>query len=48
MAYMDEGSKGGRRSVLAVSIVAASMIVLMIVMGVSGKNVTQNTAQSNT
>ena len=48
MAYMDEGSKGGRRSVLALSIVAAVMIVLMILIGVSGKNVTQNTAQSST
>jgi len=48
MAYMDEGSKGGRRSVLAISIVVASMIVLMIVIGVSGRNVTQTTAQSNT
>jgi hypothetical protein len=48
MAYMDEGSKGGRRSVLALSIVAASMIVLTIVVGVSGKNVAQNTTQSNT
>jgi hypothetical protein len=48
MADMDEGSKGGRRSVLAFGIVAAVMTVLLIVIGVTGKNVAQNTAQSNT
>ena len=48
MADMDEGSKGGRRSILAFGIVAAVMTVLLIVIGVAGKNVAQNTAQSNT
>ena len=48
MADMDEGSKGRRRSVLAFGIVAAVMTVLLIVIGVAGKNVAQNTAQSNT
>ena len=48
MADMDEGSRGGRRSVLAFGIVAAIMTVLLIAIGVSGKNVTSNMAQSNT
>jgi hypothetical protein len=48
MADMDEGSKGGRRSVLAFGIVAAVMTVLLIVIGVAAKNVAQNTAKSNT
>ena len=48
MADMDEGSKGGRRSVLAF-IVAAIMTVLLIGIGVAGKNVAPNTtAQLNT
>jgi arginine exporter protein ArgO len=38
MAVMDEGSKGGRRSVLAFGIVAAIMTVLLIVIGVAGKS----------
>jgi hypothetical protein len=46
MADMDEGSKGGRRSVLAFGIVAAIMTVLLI--GIGGKNVAPNTAQLNT
>ena len=45
---MDEGSRGGRRSVLAFGIVTAIMTVLLIAIGVSGKNVTSNMAQSNT
>jgi hypothetical protein len=45
MADMDEGS-GGRRSVLAFGIVAAIMTVLLIGIGVAGKNVAP-TAQSN-
>jgi hypothetical protein len=48
MADMDEGSKGGRRSVLAFGIVAAIMTVLLIGIGVAGKNVAPNTAQSDT
>ena len=48
MADMDEGSRGGRRSVLAFGIVAAIMTVLLIAIGVSGKNVTSNMSQSNT
>ena len=48
MADMDEGSKGGRRSVLAFGIVAAIMTVLLIGIGVAGKNVASNTAQLNT
>jgi len=47
MADMDEGSKGGRRSVLVFGIVATIMIVAMIGIGVAGKNVALNTAQSN-
>jgi hypothetical protein len=46
MADMDEGSKGGRRSVLAFGIVAAIMTVLLIGIGVAGKNVAPNTAQN--
>ena len=45
---MDEGSKGGGRSVLAFGIVAAIMTVLLIVIGVTGKNVAPNAAQLNT
>ena len=48
MADMDEGSKGGRRSVLAFGIVAATLTVLLILVGVAGKSVTPNTPQSNT
>jgi hypothetical protein len=50
MAEMDEGSKGGRRSVLLFSIVATSLTVALILIGVAGKNVTPNPnmAQSNT
>jgi hypothetical protein len=48
MTHMDEGSKGGRNSVLAFSIVTAFMLVLMILIGVAGKNTTPNTAQLTT
>jgi hypothetical protein len=48
MTYMDEGSKGGRNSVLVVGIVPAIMIVLMILIGVAGKNTTPNMAQLTT
>ena len=45
---MDEGSKGGRRSVLTFGIVAAIMTVLLIFVGVAGKSVAPNTPQANT
>jgi hypothetical protein len=48
MADMDEGSKGGRRSALAFGIVAATLTVLLILVGVAGKSVAPNTPQSNT
>ena len=50
MAEMDEGSKGGRRSVLLFSIVATFLTVALILIGVVGKNVAPNPnmAQSNT
>ena len=48
MADMDEGSKGGRRSVLAFGIVAATLTVLLILVGVAGKSVAPNTAQTTT
>jgi hypothetical protein len=48
MTHMDEGSKGGRNSVLAFSIVSAFMIVLMLLIGVAGKSTTPNTAQLTT
>jgi hypothetical protein len=48
MTDMDEGSKGGRNSVLLFGIVAATLTVLLILVGVAGKSVGPNTAQSNT
>jgi hypothetical protein len=39
MTDMDEGSKGGRRSVLVFGLVAATLTVLLILVGVAGKNV---------
>ena len=48
MTEKDEGSKGGRRSVLTFGLVAAIMTVLLILIGVAGKNVAPNTPQSNT
>jgi hypothetical protein len=48
MTDMDEGSKGGPRSVLVFGIVAATLTVLLILVGVAGKSVAPNTAQSNT
>jgi hypothetical protein len=48
MADMDEGSKGGRRSVLVFGLVAATVTVLLILVGVAGNNVAPNMAQSNT
>ena len=48
MTDTDEGSKGGRRSVLAFGIVAATMTVLLILIGVAGKSVAPNAPQANT
>ena len=48
MTDMDEGSKGGRRSVLVFGPVAATVTVLLILVGVAGNNVAPNMAQSNT
>ena len=48
MADMDEGSKGGRRSVLIFGIVASIITVLLIGIGVSGRNAPPNIVQSNT
>ena len=48
MADMDEGSKGGRRSLLAFGIVAATLTVLLILVGVAGKSVAPNTPLANT
>jgi hypothetical protein len=45
---MDEGSKGGRRFALVFGVVAATLTVLLIVIGVAGKNAAPNTAHSNT
>jgi hypothetical protein len=45
MVDTDEGSKGGRRSVFG--LVAAVLTVLLVLVGVSGRKVTQDT-QSNT
>ena len=47
MADMDEGSEGGSRSVLTFGIVATIMTVLLIAIGVAGRDVTPNAAQSN-
>jgi hypothetical protein len=46
--YMDEGSKGGRRSALVFGVVAATLTALLILIGLAGKNVAPNTPQSNT
>jgi hypothetical protein len=48
MTDMDEGSRGGRNSVLVFGLVAATLTVLLILIGVAGKNVAPNMAQSNT
>ena len=48
MTDMDEGSKGGRNSVLLFGLVAATLTVLLIFVGLAGKNVGPNMAQSNT
>jgi hypothetical protein len=44
----DEGSKGGRNSVLIFGVVAATLTVLLILVGVAGKSVAPNTPLSNT
>jgi hypothetical protein len=46
MTHVDEGSKGGSRSVLMFSVVAAFLTVTLILIGVTGRNV-PNTVQSN-
>jgi hypothetical protein len=48
MTHMDEGSKGGRNSVLLFGLVASILTVLLILVGVAGKNVAPNLAQSST
>jgi hypothetical protein len=48
MADMNEGSKGGLRSILVFSLVAATLTVLLIVVGVAGKSVAPNTPQTTT
>ena len=48
MTHMDEGSRGGRSSVLLFGVVAATLTVLLILVGVAGKNVAPNTPQANT
>ena len=45
---MTEGSKGGRRSIMVFGLVVAITIVMLILIGVTGKNVAPNTAQLNT
>jgi hypothetical protein len=48
ITHMDEGSKGGRNSVLLFGLVASILTVLLILVGVGGKNVAPNLAQSST
>ena len=48
MTDIDEGSNGGRNSVLLFGVVAATLTVLLILVGLAGKNVAPNMAQSNT
>ena len=48
ITHMDEGSKGGRNSVLLFGLVASILTVLLILVGLAGKNVAPNMAQSNT
>jgi hypothetical protein len=45
MADMDEGSKGGRRSVLFFGVVAAVLTVLLVLVGVRGRSVAPETPQ---
>jgi hypothetical protein len=48
MTDLDEGSKGGRRSILIFGVVAATLTVLLIILGLAGKDVATNTAQTTT
>jgi hypothetical protein len=47
MADIDEGSKGGGRSVLLFGVVAAILTVLLVLVGFAGKNVAPNAPQSS-
>jgi hypothetical protein len=47
MTHMDDGSRGGRNSVLLFGVVAATLTVLLILIGVAGKNVAPNTPLAN-
>jgi hypothetical protein len=48
MIDTEEASKGGTRSAFLFGLVATVVIVLMVLIGVSGKNVASHTAQQNT
>ena len=48
MTDLDEGSKGGKNSVLLFGLVASILTVLFILVGVAGDNVPPKMAQSNT
>ena len=48
MIDTDDGSKGGRRSVLFFGTVAAALTVMMILIGVSGRHVTPSPQQAST
>jgi hypothetical protein len=45
---LDDGSKGGRGSIMVFGLVAAIMLVMLIFIGVAGKNVAPKTAPLNT
>jgi len=47
MSELDEGSKG-RRRLMVFGLVSAITLVVLIVIGLAGKNVAPNTAQLNT
>ena len=47
--YVEEASKGGSRSIMAVAIVSAILTIAMLIIGYSGSNhVAPNKPQSNT
>ena len=48
MTDIDEGSRGGRRSVVVFGVVAAALLVFLMVVGSSGREMAPNTPQSNT
>jgi hypothetical protein len=48
MNDLDDGSKGGTGSIMVFGLVAAIMLVMLIFIGVAGKNVAPKTAQLNT